>query len=172
MRFILVCALSFYFSPGRAMAQRPLGLDVSHYQGSINWTSVKSAGYSFAWAKATEGGSGSGDAFFASNISGAKAAGVYVGAYHFAHPEANSPATEANFFWSVAGSSITNDGLSVQPMLDYETFTAPGNIPVGAASYSDWANQWCNTIVNKAAAVGVLVKPILPLARPAILIPV
>src|SRR5246127_306961 len=32
-----------------------LGIDVSSYQGTINWTQVKAAGYTFAWAKATEG---------------------------------------------------------------------------------------------------------------------
>ena len=141
-------------------AQRPLGIDVSHYQGTINWTSVKNSGVSFAWAKSTEG-SGSSDAYFAGNISGAKAAGVYIGAYHFARPAANSPGTEANYFWSIAGSSIKNDGLTIQPVLDFEDFTASGGIPVGATSYSDWANQWCNAIVSKAAAVGVTVKPIL-----------
>ncbi len=141
-------------------AQRPLGVDVSHYQGGITWTSVKSSGVSFAWAKSTEG-SGTTDANFAGNVSGAKAAGVYVGAYHFAHPEANSPATEANFFWSVVANTITNDGLSLQPALDYETFTAAGGVPVGAVSYADWADQWCNAIVSKAAAAGVTVKPVI-----------
>jgi GH25 family lysozyme M1 (1,4-beta-N-acetylmuramidase) len=155
-----VLGLALAFGPAQALAQRPLGIDVSHYDLTIIWANVKSAGISFAWAKATEG-SGTGDAYFASNISNAKAAGVCIGAYHFAHPEANSPGTEANYFWSVAGSSIKNDGLSVQPMLDYETFTAPGNIPVGATNYSDWANQWCNAIVSKAAAAGVTVKPVI-----------
>ena len=141
-------------------AQRPLGVDISHYQGAVTWTSVKNSGVSFAWAKSSEG-SGTGDAFFAGNVSGAKAAGVYIGAYHFAHPEANSAATEANFFWNVVANTITNDGLSLQPALDYETFTAPGGVPVGAASYADWANQWCNAVSNKAAAVGITIKPLI-----------
>jgi len=156
----VILGLTLAFGPVPALAQRPLGMDVSHYQGAIDWTSVKNSGISFAWAKATEG-SGTGDAYFAGNMSNAKAAGVCIGAYHFAHPEANSPATEANYFWSVAGSYITGDGLSVQPMLDYETFTAPNNIPVGATNYADWANQWCNDIVNDAAAAGVTVRPII-----------
>ena len=33
------------------------GPDVSHYQGSVNWASVKAAGVGFAIAKATEGSS-------------------------------------------------------------------------------------------------------------------
>ena len=35
-----------------ATAQRPLGIDVSHWQGTINWTSVATSGVSFAWCKA------------------------------------------------------------------------------------------------------------------------
>ena len=33
-----------------AQAQRPLGTDVSDYQPSVNWTTVKNGGVSFAWA--------------------------------------------------------------------------------------------------------------------------
>ena len=33
------------------------GPDVSHYQGTVNWASVKAAGVGFAIAKATEGSS-------------------------------------------------------------------------------------------------------------------
>src|SRR5437660_5619159 len=90
--------------PGTANAARPLGIDVSSYQGgSINWTSVKGAGYVFAWAKATEGATVT-DADYTVNANNGKTAGVYMGAYHYAHPELNSPSTEAAHFWSVAGS--------------------------------------------------------------------
>ncbi len=33
----------------RLLLARPVGIDVSHWQGTINWTSVHNAGYSFAW---------------------------------------------------------------------------------------------------------------------------
>jgi GH25 family lysozyme M1 (1,4-beta-N-acetylmuramidase) len=33
----------------------PSGIDVSHYQGTINWNNVKAKGISFAFIKATEG---------------------------------------------------------------------------------------------------------------------
>src|ERR1017187_2158573 len=152
--FLALCADEIF-------AQRPLGIDVSSYQGSsINWTNVKSSGVSFAWAKATEGVSIN-DADFTINAVNAKAAGVHIGAYDFAHPENNTPSAEASHFWNVAGNYIKADGLSVQPALDYETFTAPNNVPVGATSYADWANQWCSAIVSKAAAAGVAVKPII-----------
>ena len=156
----VILGLALAFGPARALAQRPLGVDVSHYDGAINWTNVKSSGIGFAWAKATEGVSIP-DAYFTINAVNAKAAGVYIGAYHFAHPEDNTPSAEANYFWSVAGNYIKGDGLSIQPVLDYETFTATNSIPVGATSYADWANQWCNAIVSKAAAAGVTVLPVI-----------
>ena len=53
---MIAAALVLTLAPGRALAQRPLGVDVSSYQGGgINWGSVKGSGISFAWAKATEG---------------------------------------------------------------------------------------------------------------------
>jgi len=139
-----------------AMAQRPLGVDVSNLQGSINWSSVAGAGKTFAIAKATEGTSFT-DAYLAGNMAQGKAAGLYMGAYHFARPNLNSPSAEAAHFWSVAGPYIKADGQTIMPVLDFEVFSGV----VGASSYSDWANQWCNAIVADAAAAGVTVKPIL-----------
>src|ERR1039458_9683155 len=100
-RSVLVVALGIASGPGPAMAQRPVGIDVSSYQGSISWGSVKGDGISFAWAKATEG-TGWTDGYFPANQNNGKAAGVYMGAYHFVHPESNTPGAEASHFWSVA----------------------------------------------------------------------
>ena len=153
---LVAAALAMLAGPGQALAQRPLGIDVSSYQGSITWSSVKGDGVVFAWAKATEGATIT-DGYFVSNENNGKAAGVYMGAYHFAHPNLNSPATEAAHFWSVAKNYITADGKTLMPMLDMEVFSGL----VGASSYSEWANDWCNDIVADAAANGVKVKPVI-----------
>ena len=58
------------------------GTDVSKYQTSIAWHDAKSAGISFAFVKATEGGDRVDDNFH-DNWRRAKAAGVPRGAYHF-----------------------------------------------------------------------------------------
>jgi GH25 family lysozyme M1 (1,4-beta-N-acetylmuramidase) len=150
-------ALAMAFSPSHALAQRPLGIDVSSYQGgSINWGSVRGAGITFAWAKATEGATIA-DPDFVGNEANGKAAGVYMGAYHFAHPNLNSPATEAAYFWSHAGAYIKADGKSFMPMLDMEVFDGL----VGAATYSAWANDWCADVVAYAAEAGIPVKPVI-----------
>ncbi len=60
------------------------GIDVSKYQGDIDWAQVKASGVQFAYMKATEGGDHV-DEKFQQNWKGAKAAGVARGAYHFVH---------------------------------------------------------------------------------------
>ncbi|MFZ9501494.1 MAG: GH25 family lysozyme [Beijerinckiaceae bacterium] len=58
------------------------GIDVSWWNGDIDWRAVKASGVKFAWIKATEGGDFL-DPKFLDNWRGAKAAGVPRGAYHF-----------------------------------------------------------------------------------------
>jgi len=145
-----------------ASAQRPLGTDVSHYQGpGINWSAVKAAGVSFAWAKATEGLTFT-DANFAGNEANAKAAGVYIGAYHFARPSnhpnltgANSAESEAAFFWSVVSNYVKPGNFYLVPMLDWEDSSATVAAGFNATIMSAWVNQWCNSVSNHARLNGV-----------------
>ena len=58
------------------------GIDVSHHQGEIRWEEVDSKRVQFAYIKATEGGDFR-DGDFARNWSGAGAARITRGAYHF-----------------------------------------------------------------------------------------
>ena len=60
-----------------------LGVDVSHWQGEIDWPEVNAAGIDFAMVKASEGVHEV-DPMFHANVKGAHAAGLCVGAYHFA----------------------------------------------------------------------------------------
>ncbi|WP_246733915.1 glycoside hydrolase family 25 protein, partial [Oharaeibacter diazotrophicus] len=70
--------------PGVARAHRhPVhGIDVSRYQGRIDWNQVAGAGTKFAFIKATEGGDHL-DPRFMINWTEAKASGVPRAAYHF-----------------------------------------------------------------------------------------
>src|SRR5436305_840643 len=71
------------------------GVDVSNYQGSsIDWPQVAAAGYTFAFAKASEGTTFT-DATYASNRTGTRSAGLLLGAYHFARPAGTNDATIA-----------------------------------------------------------------------------
>ena len=51
------------------------GIDVSKYQGAINWSAVAADGYSFAFIKVGSAKSGL-DPYFAANMVGANAAGL------------------------------------------------------------------------------------------------
>ena len=147
-------------------AQRPLGCDVSGYQPSVNWTQVKNAGMTFCWSKATESTTYV-NPYFTAQEAGAKNAGLYIGAYHFARPSshpnitgANSADTEANFFWSVASNYVKGSGTYLVPMLDWEDTGATVAAGFTVSQMSQWVNEWCNTVSNLARANGVTLKPI------------
>ena len=66
-----------------------LGIDVSHYQGEIDWEKVKASGIEFVFVRMGFRGYGEDgtlklDTNFEKNIQGARAAGLDVGVYFFA----------------------------------------------------------------------------------------
>ncbi len=90
------------------------GIDVSKFQGDIDWNAVANSGVKFAWIKATEGGDRA-DERFQANWTGAKAAGVPHGAYHFVY-WCRPPMEEMAFFEQNA--PVEPDALP--PVLDVE----------------------------------------------------
>ena len=91
-------------------------IDVSGYQGAVDWHRVRASGVERAYVKATEGTSFV-DGTFHANVEGARSAGVTVGAYHFAHP-ANSPAADlSHFLRTISGHVFPGD---LPPCLDLE----------------------------------------------------
>lgn len=77
-----------------------IGVDVSHYQGVIDWDALAASGHDFAFIKATEGRELTDDAFTA-NWALAGRTGMRRGAYHFFRPEVSPDAQALNFFASV-----------------------------------------------------------------------
>ena len=93
------------------MTEYVRGLDISHWQGRIDWQRVKDAGYVFAYIKASEAlGT---DSMFRTNSLGARNAGVLWGAYHFLRP--GNTQAQVNHFLSLA------QGADLPPALDVET---------------------------------------------------
>ena len=90
------------------------GIDVSKFQGDIDWNKVADGGVKFAWIKASEGGDHA-DERFQANWEGAKAAGVPHGAYHFVY-WCRPPMEEMAFFEQNA--PVEPDALP--PVLDVE----------------------------------------------------
>lgn len=102
------------------------GIDVSRWQNTIDWPMVASAGKAFAIIKATEGTSYV-DPTYLTNQAGAKAAGMWTGAYHFARPDAgaNDALLEAAHF----ASKVNLGAGDLRPALDLE---ASGGLSVAA----------------------------------------
>lgn len=103
------------------------GIDVSKYQGEIDWSAVKAAGIGFAFIKATEG-TDRVDERFQINWAGAKAAGVARGAYHFSYWCTPMARQFENFRRTVPA-----DADAMPPVLDLEwnhqSPTCPRKIP-------------------------------------------
>src|SRR5436190_6849314 len=106
----------------RSEAMAVTGVDVNGAKGPIDWGRVRQAGFDFAILKATEGRTFD-DERFVANRRGAKAAGLVVGAYHFARPDNNTPQQEAAHFLRV----YQPQQGELLPALDWETDPPTGS---------------------------------------------
>ena len=97
------------------------GVDVSYYQGEIEWP-VLADGISFVYMKATEG-SGHKDIRFEENLEGALKTDLAVGAYHFFSFE-SSGKTQAENYIEVVGRW---DGM-LAPAVDVEYYSGSYDI--------------------------------------------
>lgn len=117
------------------------GVDVSHHQGPIDWQRVRASGVTFAVLKATEGKTYT-DPRFAANLAGAQAAGLIVGAYHFARPGpagTNADAlVEAQHFLAVARPAVDFYALD----LEDDTVQPPGR------PLSGWVRAWLSAVAT------------------------
>jgi lysozyme len=98
------------------------GIDVSHYQGRIEWDSLKKNNaefpMQFVFIRATAGKNGL-DEEYKRNWSGAKTAGLIRGAYHYYRPDENSVEQAENFIKRV---QLSKGDLP--PVLDIEKIPA------------------------------------------------
>jgi GH25 family lysozyme M1 (1,4-beta-N-acetylmuramidase) len=124
------------------------GIDVSHWQGTIDWAKVRAAGKRFAFIKSSED-TDFVDNKYATNKAGAKAAGLHVGAYHFAQPETKSgdAAAEADHF--VASAGISRGDLL--PVLDLEVANG-----LNAAELQGWTKSFLQRLYERTGVRAIL----------------
>ena len=130
----LIAACSLYF--GLIHINNPelngftvKGVDVSSYQGNIDWPLLVSQDIDFAYIKATEGSS-SKDRYFSQNWQEASKTGIRIGAYHFFSFESAGQTQAQNFIDTV--DPVDN---MLPPVIDveyYGSFTSEDTIDVGA----------------------------------------
>lgn len=136
------------------------GVDVSKWNGTINWTKVKASGISFVMIRCGYRGASDGtlykDSMFETNVEGALAAGLEVGVYVYSQAITTSEAkAEANLALQMCeGYSIT-----LPIVLDYEYYTTTtGRLATASLTKTQRTNiclAFCNTV--DAAGYGAMV---------------
>jgi lysozyme len=111
------------------------GVDVSFYQGSVDWTRVRNAGYRFAFLRVSDGLSYPDDRF-AANWTAAKSAGVLRGAYQYFRPGQDAVA-QANLLLSKIG---TLDDGDLPPVIDVETANGASDATI-VAGVQAWLDR-------------------------------
>jgi GH25 family lysozyme M1 (1,4-beta-N-acetylmuramidase) len=94
------------------------GMDVSGWQGNVNWSGAWNNGARFAYVKATEG-TGYTNPYFAQQYNGSYNVGMIRGSYHFARPDISSGAYQADYFVNHGG-GWSGDGKTLPGALDME----------------------------------------------------
>jgi lysozyme len=119
------------------------GIDVSYYQGDIDWNAVASAGVVFAWIRVAHSTVFE-DPKFAANLAGARAAGVHAGVYQYFEPT-EDPIAQADLLLELLGPLQPGD---LPPMIDVESKDT-----VPQAAYADAIGAWLDHV---EAATGVV----------------
>ena len=100
LAIVFICSLSGCNLSAPPQPTTTTGIDVSRYQGDIDWKQVHQSDITFAIAKATQGSTYV-DPTFSKNSAGMDSVGITRGAYHFL--TANEPGdVQARHFLSVA----------------------------------------------------------------------
>ena len=131
------------------------GIDVSKWNGTIDWNAVKNSGVNYVIIRCGYRGSSSGalvvDPKFEANIKGATAAGIKVGVYFFSQAVNNSEAVEEA---SMVLELIKNYKISYPVFLDVEASGGRAD-GISVATRTDVIKTFCQTIQNSGYTAGV-----------------
>ena len=121
------------------------GIDISHWQGTINWSQAKASGLTFAFCKATEGTTYV-DPTFATNWAAMKQVGLVRGAYHFGRP-GSDPVVQGKLFVD----TVKPAKGDLQLVLDLEATDG-----LNAAQVWLWTQKFAAQIQKRTARPGII----------------
>lgn len=130
------------------------GIDVSSWQGNINWNQVKASGVEFAFIRVGYRGYASGsldmDRKAIDNINGAKKAGIKIGVYIRSQAvNVNEAYEEADYITS----KISGYNIDLPVVIDYEYASGPSGRLYDAhltqAAATDVVNAFCSRVQSK-----------------------
>ncbi|MDO5573961.1 MAG: GH25 family lysozyme, partial [bacterium] len=154
----VIGGVKYTFDSDGALSQGngTLGIDVSKYQPSINWASVKASGISYVIIRCGYRGSSTGvlveDPYFRSHIKGAKAAGLKVGVYFFTTAVTEAEAVEEA---SMCAALCSGYGLNYPVFMDCESSGRAGYMSMSAAQRTSVIKAFCSTIRSAGYTPGV-----------------
>ncbi|MBL8682230.1 MAG: hypothetical protein JNK05_23890 [Myxococcales bacterium] len=128
------------------------GIDVSVYQGTIDWPAAARGGVRFAYMRLANNQTL--DTTFVRNWTNSRAAGVLRGAYQYFNPHADAVA-QANF----VADNLMRNGFGpgdLPPMIDVEYPQSTSNPLPNRATYTMKVRQWLDTIRTRLGVDGVI----------------
>lgn len=134
-QFIIIIGIIFFFltydtsindkteNPSISSSEYIFGIDISHYQGRIDWSEMRTSHHpiEYIFIRSTMGTSGK-DKFFKENWEKAKQNNYIRGAYHYYRPNENSAKQFENY-----KSAVDIDVGDFVPILDIEKESKFGN---------------------------------------------
>ena len=142
---IYLMIINGYIIPTKLEAEKyeVKGVDVSEYQGEVDWDKIKSQGIDFAFIKATEG-SKSKDNYFDTNFSKLKQMNdMLIGCYHFFSFETKGEEQAQNYI-NVVG-NVENDNSLIIPIVDIEYYSYYKK----AKPSKEWVLEELQNLLNK-----------------------
>jgi len=112
------------------------GIDISHYNGSVDYGQLAAGGVTFAFVKASEG-QFTKDPLYATNYAGMQQNQIMRGAYHFFYPQIDAQAQAQNFLAVVTQLSAGD----LPPALDIEVSGEQSPSAIAAAM-----QQWLDSV--------------------------
>ena len=152
----VIQGIMYTFGGNGGLQSQSRGIDVSKFQGSINWSQVKASGVDFDIIRVGYRGYGSGalveDSQFRANIQGASSAGIPVGLYFYSQAVNEEEAVEeASMVLSLCG------GYRLNYPIYYDTEYVAGGRANGISreTRTACAVAFCETIRNAGYSAGV-----------------
>ncbi len=146
----------YTFGADGALNRTARGIDVSKFQGTIDWNAVKADGITFAIIRCGYRGYGTGalveDATYRRNIQGAINAGLKVGVYFYSQAINEAEAVEEA---SMVLSLVSGYSLPLGVYYDTESVAGGRANAISAAQRTACAVAFCETIRNAGYKAGV-----------------
>ena len=118
--FMILCCSVVSYRYSTALVNKNkypvFGVDLSHYQGDVDWKKLQSQGVEFAFIKATEG-SGHVDESAADNLKNSAATDIAVSCYHFFSFDSAGETQAENFI-----KTVPKESIDMPPVIDIEYY--------------------------------------------------